>query len=430
MSYQVKSAAVIGAGAMGGGIAQVLSQAGIKVFLKDINEEFVGKGLANIKKMFDSRVAKEVLTQAKANELYANIRGTTRYEDIDKDVDLVIEAASEVIEIKLDIFRTLDKHCSEKTILASNTSALSISQIASVTSRPEKVLGIHFFNPAQVMKLVEVIPGVKTEPEVVSSIMELCSTKLGKSPVKVKECPGFLVNRILFPYMNEALYVLQEGKTTPAEIDKKALEFGLPMGPLTLFDLTGIDICAHVVDFLYAEYGPRFKPAELLSVMMEEKTLGQKTGSGFYVHSKERDKNAEKEVNPNLTELLKKANARASQAPKTAPNTFEVERIMMPMFNEVMYALQEDVVDHNDVDTAVAFGLGLKRGILSLAKEKGLADCLAKLEHYQKELGGDTASAERFRPAWMLAKLVRAGIHDFSQLAQACDKKESLVSVK
>ncbi len=186
MSYQVKSAAVIGAGAMGGGIAQVLSQAGIKVFLKDINEEFVGKGLANIKKMFDSRVAKEVLTQAKANELYANIRGTTKYEDIDKDVDLVIEAASEVIDIKLDIFRTLDKHCSAKTILASNTSALSISQIASVTSRPEKVLGIHFFNPAQVMKLVEVIPGVKTEPEVVSSIMELCSTKLGKSPVKVK----------------------------------------------------------------------------------------------------------------------------------------------------------------------------------------------------------------------------------------------------
>ncbi len=423
MSYQVKSAAVIGAGAMGGGIAQVLSQAGIRVFLKDINEDFVSRGLANIKKMYDSRVAKEVLTQAKADELYANITGTTKYEDIDKDVDLVIEAASEVIDIKLDIFRTLDKHCSSKTILASNTSALSISQIASVTKRPEKVLGIHFFNPAQVMKLVEVIPGVKTEPDVVSSIMDLCANHLGKSPVKVKECPGFLVNRILFPYMNEALYVLQEGKVSPAEIDKKALEFGLPMGPLTLFDLTGIDICAHVVDFLYAEYGPRFKPAELLSVMMEEKVLGQKTGAGFYVHSKDRDKNAEKEINPKLAELLKKANAKAKvDSTKTGSSTFEVERIMMPMFNEVMYALQEDVVDANDVDTAVAFGLGLKRGILSLAKEKGLEACLSKLEHYQKELGGDTASAERFRPAWMLAKLVRAQVHDFST--------KELVSVK
>lgn len=428
MSNQVKSAAVIGAGAMGGGIAQVLSQAGIRVFLKDINEDFVSRGLANIKKMFDSRVAKEVLTREKADELFANITGTINYEDIDKDVDLIIEAASEVIDIKLDIFRTLDKHCGPNTILASNTSALSISQIASVTSRPERVLGIHFFNPAQAMKLVEVIPGVKTDKEVVQNIMDLCQNKLGKAPVKVKECPGFLVNRILFPYMNEALYVLQEGKFTPQEIDQKALEFGLPMGPLTLFDLTGVDICAHVVDFLYAEYGPRFKPAELLSVMMEEKVLGQKTGAGFYVHSKDRDKNAEKEVNPKLQELLKKANAKAKDACQSKADKFEVERIMMPMFNEVMYALQEDVVDAKDVDTAVAFGLGLKRGILSLAKERGLDACLSQLEKYQSELGEDTAQAERFRPAWMLKKLVRAQVHDFSVLESACSKKEPVAA--
>ncbi|MDX2108472.1 MAG: 3-hydroxyacyl-CoA dehydrogenase NAD-binding domain-containing protein [Candidatus Melainabacteria bacterium] len=428
MSNQVKSAAVIGAGAMGGGIAQVLSQAGIRVFLKDINEDFVSRGLANIKKMYDSRVAKEVLTREKADELFANIKGTTRYEDIDKDVDLVIEAASEVIDIKLDIFRTLDKHCGPNTILASNTSALSISQIASVTSRPELVLGIHFFNPAQAMKLVEVIPGVKTDKNVVQDIIDLCATKLGKAPVKVKECPGFLVNRILFPYMNEALYVLQEGKFSPEEIDQKALEFGLPMGPLTLFDLTGIDICAHVVDFLYSEYGPRFKPAELLLVMMEEKVLGQKTGAGFYVHSKDRDKNAAKEVNPKLAELLKKANAKVKDAPVSKADKFEVDRIMMPMFNEVMYALQEDVVAAKDVDTAVAFGLGLKRGILSLAKERGLDTCLLQLEKYQSELGGNTPAAERFRPAWMLKKLVRAEVHDFDSLEEKCDKKEPVAA--
>ncbi|HNA73042.1 MAG TPA: 3-hydroxyacyl-CoA dehydrogenase family protein, partial [Candidatus Obscuribacter sp.] len=206
---RVLRAAVVGAGAMGSGIACVLSQCGIEVLLKDVEQQAVDRGLGNIKRMYDSRVKKGVNTQEEADKLLALVKGTTSYDDF-KNVDLVIEAAFEEISVKLDIFKTLDEICPKKAILATNTSALSVSEIAAATSRPEKVLGMHFFNPAQFMKLVEVIPGVHTSEETVKTAMDLCQ-EMGKTPVKVEECPGFLVNRVLFTYMNEALYMLQEG---------------------------------------------------------------------------------------------------------------------------------------------------------------------------------------------------------------------------
>lgn len=408
---KLQKAAVVGAGTMGAGIAQVLSAAGLEVVLKDVSQEFVDRGLANIKRMYDSRVKKEAITQADADKFFKLVTGATTY-DAFADVDIVIEAALETIDIKRDIFKELDKRCPPHAILASNTSALSISEIGASTKRPEKVLGMHFFNPAQFMKLVEVIPGVRTSAQTVETAMELCK-QLGKIAVKVEECPGFLVNRVLFPYLNEALYVLEEGIATPEQIDKAAVEFGLPMGPFTLFDMTGIDVCAHVTNFLYGEYGLRFEPAPVLKGLVDKGHLGQKSGSGFFMHAKGQvpGKDEPKTVNPELKPLLdsvRKNNGKAEHRSKA----FEAHRIVLPMFNEALYAVQEGVVRPEDVDVAMEYGCGLKRGLMSLAREKGFDWCLNELESYQEIYG------ERFRPAWMLRKLVRGGIHDFNSLQQ------------
>jgi 3-hydroxyacyl-CoA dehydrogenase len=405
---KVQKAAVVGAGTMGAGIAQVLSASGIEVLLKDINQDFVDRGIANIKRMYDSRVKKGTLTQTEADYLFANVKGTTEYNGFE-DVDLVIEAALETMQIKRQVFQDLDRICPPHAILASNTSALSISEIGACTKRPDKVLGMHFFNPAQTMKLVEVIPGVKTSKQTVDLALELCR-ELHKVPVRVEECPGFLVNRLLFPYLNESLYVLAEGKVTPDQIDKAAVEFGLPMGPLTLFDMTGIDVCAHVTDYLYGEYGPRFHPSPVLKLMIENKFFGQKTQKGFFAHEagKIPAKDAPKVVNPELAPLLDQA--RKSFKHADAPGAFDPYRLILPMFNEALYAIQEKVAEPGDVDVAMQWGCGLNRGLVSLAEEKGLDWCLHQLEAQQAIHG------ERFRPAWILRKLVRGGVHDFKSL--------------
>jgi 3-hydroxyacyl-CoA dehydrogenase len=408
---KVQKAAVVGAGTMGAGIACVLSQAGIQVVLKDVKQEFVERGLSNIKRMYDSRVKREVLTQQEADRLFALVKGTTEYDEF-SDVDLVIEAALEQIEIKLDVFKELDKRCPQHAVLASNTSALSISEIAACTKRPDKVVGMHFFNPAQTMKLVEVIPGVRTSSETVEGAMQLCK-QLGKTAVRVEECPGFLVNRVLFPYLNEALYVLAEGIADAETIDKAAVDFGLPMGPFTLFDMTGIDVCAHVTNFLYQEYGPRFEPAPILKALVDKGFFGQKTGAGFFTHPRGvvPSKDQPKQLNPELPPILQAARGNGHAVKRSRP--FEVYRIILPMFNEAMYAVEESVVRPEDVDVAMEFGTGLKRGLLSLAREKGFDWCLKELESYHEYYG------ERFRPAWLLRKLVRSGIHDFASLHSA-----------
>jgi len=403
---RVQRAAVIGAGAMGSGIACVLSQCGIEVLLKDVEQAAVDRGLGNIKKMFDSRV-KKGMAQAEADKLFALVKGTTSYEDF-KNVDLVIEAAFEEISVKLDIFKTLDEICPARAVLATNTSALSISEIAAATNRPEKVVGMHFFNPAQFMKLVEVIPGVKTSAETVKIALELCRD-MQKTPVKVEECPGFLVNRVLFTYMNEALYVLQQGLATAEEIDAKVVQSGLPMGPFALFDMTGIDVCAHVNKFLYSQYGPRFTPSPLLAEMVLAGALGQKTGAGFYLHDQQAAKGEAKKINPALADLIVQAN-KDSGAKSIKPRAFHADRLILPMLNEAIYCLQEQVVEADDIDVAMQNGCGFKIGLLAIAKEKGLAWCLAEISAYEQEQG------ERFRPSWLLAKLVGAKIHDFSEL--------------
>ena len=425
---RVLRAAVVGAGAMGSGIACVLSQCGIEVLLKDVEQQAVDRGLGNIKRMYDSRVKKGVNTQEEADKLLALVKGTTSYDDF-KNVDLVIEAAFEEISVKLDIFKTLDEICPKKAILATNTSALSVSEIAAATSRPEKVLGMHFFNPAQFMKLVEVIPGVHTSEETVKTAMDLCQ-EMGKTPVKVEECPGFLVNRVLFTYMNEALYILQEGTASIEEIDAKAVEFGLPMGPFALFDMTGIDVCAHVTEFLFKQYGERFSPSPLLAKMVKAKQLGQKTGAGFFMHDKGVPAKGEsKQVNPKVAELVIEANKETPL--KKSSRSFDGLRLILPMLNEAIYCLQEGVVDVKDIDLAMQNGCGFKKGLVALADEKGLSFCLDELNAYATS-GGTYASAgnskealnERFRPSWLLSKLVGAKMHKLSEYG----KKPACVS--
>lgn len=406
---KIQRACVVGAGAMGSGIAQVLSQAGIQVILKDVKQEFVERGLSNIKRMYDSRVKKEVLTQQKADELFALVKGSTTYDGL-ADCDLVIEAALEEIDLKLEIFKDLDKICRPDAILASNTSALSITEIAAASKHPERVIGMHFFNPAQTMKLVEVIPGLKTSQAVVETAMSLCK-ELKKIPVKVEECPGFLVNRLLFPYMNESLYVLQEGIASCEEIDRQVVEFGMPMGPFTLFDMTGLDVCSHVNSFLHQEYGARFEPAKVLSLLVGKKHLGQKTGAGFFLHDKTQAKDAPKKLNTDLEQLL--AEARKQSKPVSKSKPFDAYRVILPMFNEAIYALQEQVVETGDVDIAMQWGCGMSKGLLSIAKDKGLDWCLNQLESYQEVYG------ERFRPAWLLRKLVRGQVRDFCSATKA-----------
>jgi len=402
-------AAVIGAGAMGAGIAQVLSQAGLEVVLKDVQASFVERGLANIKRMYDSRVKKDVLCQSDADRLFASIKTTTGTEGFE-NVDIVIEAALEKIDVKLAIFSELDKVCPTHTILASNTSALSISEIAQATKRADKVIGLHFFNPAHVMKLVEVIPGVRTSQETVSTLLAFCKSRLGKEPIEVKECPGFLVNRLLFPYLNEALYVLQEGQYSAWEIDEAAVAFGLPIGPLALLDMTGLDICLHVNQFLAREYGARFDTAPSLSELVQNGFLGQKSGAGIYLHPKDTvgAKGERKEINGQLTKLLKQLQEGEALPPAKQP--FDVYRVVLPMFNEAMYALQEGVVAPQDVDPAMKNGTGLQRGLLSVAEDNGLTWCFTRLEELRATHG------ERFRGAWYLSKLIRAGLHDLRDL--------------
>jgi 3-hydroxyacyl-CoA dehydrogenase len=411
MNFQ--KVAVVGSGTMGCGIAQVLSQAGLNVLLTDIEQDLIDKGLANIKRMYESRVRKEALSQAEADRLYDLVKGSTKDEGF-ADVDLVIEAALEKIEVKIEIFRKLDRLCPPQAVLASNTSSLSISEIATATKRPSKVLGMHFFNPAQVMKLVEVIPGVKTSTNTVAAVLELCR-KLGKIAVKVNECPGFLVNRVLFPYINEALYVLQEGQFMPEDVDQAAITFGLPMGPFALLDMTGLDVCANVNQFLHDEYGVRFETAAVLPRLVKHGFFGQKTKAGIYVHSGEKPqgKDEKKQLNPQLDKVLSELQSEGLIPKQKAHSVqpFDIFRVVLPMFNEAVHSLQESIVAVGDIDVAMLHGTGLKRGLLTIADEKGLAWCHEKLEQYR------IAKGERFRPSWYLSKLVRGGVHDFREIA-------------
>jgi len=279
----MKNVAVIGAGTMGNGIAHVFAQFGYKVSLIDISQASLDRGIATIGKNLDRQVAKEAITEADKQATLNNLTTFTSIEEGVKNVDLVVEAATENVDLKLKIFADLDKFTAPEVILATNTSSISITKIAAVTTRPEKVIGMHFMNPVPVMKLVEIIRGYSTSDEVTNLIMET-SKKLNKVPVEVNDYPGFVANRILMPMINEAIYTLFEGVAGVEEIDT-VMKLGMahPMGPLQLADFIGLDVCLAILEVLHDGFGnPKYAPCPLLVNMVTAGKKGVKSGEGFY----------------------------------------------------------------------------------------------------------------------------------------------------
>ena len=384
-------AAVIGAGAMGAGIAQVISFSGLPVVLKDVDQTYLDKGMATIRKIYQSRVDKGKMSAGELDSKMSLVIPALDYGEFG-DVDIVIEAVPEKMALKKKVFAELDGVCPEGTVFASNTSALSISEMGRATQRPHKMIGMHFFNPANVMKLVEIIKGESTDDETVSDLVAFTES-LRKIPVVVKECPGFLVNRLLMPYLNEATLCLQEGAATAQDIDSAMRDYGWPMGPFTLMDFLGLDVSADVGQYLSSQYGERMKGAEMFERLVKLGRLGEKSGAGFYSYGDKSD------------EPVKQIIAELSAGKHSE---FTPERLMYPMLNEAARAVEEGIADVKDVDMAMIAGTGMtykgeRIGPLALADKLGVDVLVAGLEDLEKKYGS------RFHPADKLYQLVKDG---------------------
>lgn len=387
---------VVGAGTMGAQIAEMVSYAGLPVVLADMNDSLTKRGIESVRAIYQARVNKGKMSAEQLEEKMLLVTVSSGLDGL-KDVDVVIEAVSEDLKLKTQVFQELDQICPCGTILASNTSALSISALGAATTRPDKVVGLHFFNPAYVMRLVEVVPGLATSPQTVDDAVSFVEG-IGKLPIVVKECAGFLVNRLLMAYVNEAVRALQEGAATVQEIDREMVSFGMPVGPLALLDAVGLDISFEVARILYRSYGPRMMPAPLLEAMLKAGRLGVKSGHGFYDYVNGEEGGRDQE----LERLLQVFSPDADHA----ATRWSRSRLLLAMTNEAVIALQEGVASAADIDLAMMAGIGFpkdKEGPLHFADQLGIDQALHELEDFAETLG------PRFWPAPMLRRMVDAG---------------------
>ncbi len=366
MSHEIRRVAVVGAGMMGHGIAQVFAMRGYDVNLVDISEDILRKAMQNIEWSLGKFVEKKRIRKEDADTALSRIKPTTSYETAAGDVDLVIEAVPEKMDLKKKIFSTVDKIAPPHTILVSNTSTLSISEMGEATGRPDKVAGMHWFNPPQLMNLIEVIKGDKTSQETVDKIIAL-SRALGKTPILCKkDARGFIVNRVLGQVFNEAFWAYYRGEASIEGIDA-SIKYtgGFPMGWFELCDFVGLDIAYEVGNVLYQAYGERFKPCqEVIEPLVKQGKLGQKTGGGFYDWSKGR---------PRIRFELS--------------DEYDVERSWAVAVNEAAWLVHEDVADPESIDTGMKLGTGWPMGPCEYADKKGIDLVVQKLEELYKKFG-------------------------------------------
>jgi 3-hydroxyacyl-CoA dehydrogenase/enoyl-CoA hydratase/3-hydroxybutyryl-CoA epimerase len=393
---KIAHAGVLGAGVMGGGIAQLFAEKGIQVRVKDINTKAIAAGLKEAWDIFRKRQKKGVLTVIQARDGFDRITGTTEYTGFD-GTDIAVEAVVENMDVKKAVLRDFEGTMYRPALFASNTSSLSITEMATASKHPENVVGMHFFNPVEKMPLVEIVRGKKTSEETVSAIATL-SRKLGKLPVIVNDGPGFLVNRILMPYLNEAAVMLAQGATI-GEIDQALLQFGMPMGAFILLDEIGIDVAHKVADILHRGLGDRVKPAPLLAVLYQEGYLGKKNGKGFYRYE------GRKRSGPD-TALASRLRTGAGNREHIGKEEI-VERAVLLMIKEAALCLEEKIIDRPDLlDAALIFGIGFppfRGGLLRYADKLGAQTVVEELEGYEKKYG------DRFAPPQSLSEMGKEG---------------------
>lgn len=394
---KAESVGLLGAGVMGGGIALVCAQKNIPIRMKDIDFKGLGIGMAAARKVFDELVKKKKLTKREAEIKYALISPSTDYSGLAR-TDVIIEAVVENMDIKKKVLKETESAMKPTSLFATNTSSLSVTEMATASSRPENVVGMHFFNPVHKMPLVEVIRGDKTSDRATMMIFEL-SKRMGKTPIVVKDGPGFLVNRLLMPYLNEASYLMQEGAPIE-ELDEHVLDFGMPMGPATLLDEIGIDVAVKVAKILHHAFGKRAEPCSLNDKLVDSKLYGKKTGKGFYLYDTKMKK---QELNPDIYKVL----GITPKSPSKAVKENWIPRMMYLMINEASICFAEGIVnDPMDVDLGMIMGTGFppfRGGLLRYADAVGLKNIVAKLEEYYKSVG------ERYKPAQQLIERAKSG---------------------
>jgi 3-hydroxyacyl-CoA dehydrogenase / enoyl-CoA hydratase / 3-hydroxybutyryl-CoA epimerase len=384
--------AALGAGTMGGGIAWLMAQNNMAPIMKDLNYDALELGFKQSSKNFQGALKRRKISVEKFNKLQRSIRGQTDFSGFNK-VDLVIEAIVENMELKKSVFSDLEKHVSQGCLITSNTSSLSVEEMATALEKPERFGGLHFFNPVHKMPLVEIIKHSKMSDETVAALHRWV-VKTKKTPVIVKDGPGFLVNRILMPYLNEAGYLLEEGVSIK-DLDKACLDFGMPMGPCRLLDEIGIDVGEKVAKILHEGLGDRAESNGQSGQMVEKNFLGKKSGVGFYVY----DENGKSQgINEEMNSLL-------SQDKKMDKTEIQM-RVILPMINEAAYILEEGIVDTaSDVDLGLIFGIGFppfRGGLLRYADSEGLDRIYKALEGFK-----ESVSANRYTPAPFLENLVK-----------------------